>query len=292
MLKGFIVKGMGGLYTVRDEHGQEYILRCKGKFRRIHMSPLVGDRIMFSPGEGEEHGWVEEILPRTSQTLRPPAANVELLVIVVASAPAPDLLLVDRLLIRAWQQNIQPLLVVNKYDLDPEVYKDLAQQYKGANMPVYAVSAKDGTGVDLVKASMKDKLTCFAGQSGVGKSTLINTLIGLELKTGDISRKIQRGRHTTRHAELIEKDGLRLLDTPGFSLLDLEDNMDPVLLQDFYPEFEPYIGECRFAPCYHFSEPGCQVLAAVASGDIAKERMARYHILLDEMKRAWRERYD
>ena len=292
MLNGSIVKGMGGLYTVRDENGREYVLRCKGKFRRLRMSPLVGDMVAFTPGEGEEHGWVEEILPRSSQLARPPAANVELVFIVLAPVPAPDLLLTDRLLIQSRRQNIQPALVVNKCDQDPAWYPRIKRQYQGAEAPIYPVSAITGEGVEELKAAMRGKLSCMAGQSGVGKSTLVNALIGLEMKTGDISRKIQRGKHTTRHAELMEKDGLRLLDTPGFSLLEMGENKDPVLLQEDYPEFEPYLGQCRFSPCYHLSEPGCRVLAAVKAGEIPRERVERYHLLLNEMKEKWRERYD
>ena len=154
------------------------------------------------------------------------------------------------------------------------------------------MSAIEAEGIDELRERMGGKLCCLAGQSGVGKSTLLNTLFGLDLKTGEISRRIERGRHTTRHAELLEKDGLAVLDTPGFSLWEMAEPMDPVLLQEFYPEFIPYQNQCKFSPCYHHTEPGCRVLAAVRDGELNRERIARYHALLCEWKQSWRERYD
>jgi len=248
--------------------------------------------VTFLPGEGEEHGWLEDILPRCSQCLRPPVANVTLQLIVVAPEPAPDLLLVDRLLIRARQQQMNVLVVVNKCDIDPAVAQLMREQYAGANAPVYAVSAKRGEGLDALRAAMAGQLCCMTGQSGVGKSTLLNALLGLELETGAISERIKRGKNTTRHAELLMKDGLRVLDTAGFSLLELDEGMEPIALKELYPEFEEYEGECRFTPCYHDREPGCAVTAACEAGKIDPQRLERYRQLLGEVRQTWRERYD
>ena len=292
MRQGTLVRGFGGFYTVRDAEGQEFTLRCKKKFRRLGLSPLVGDEVLFTPGEGEEHGWLEEILPRSSQCLRPPVANVSLLLIVVAPVPEPDLLLVDRMMVRARAQGMDMLLVVNKCDLDEGLAQELSAQYAGAQVPVYAVSAESGQGLATLRERMGGRLCCLTGQSGVGKSTLLNALLGLSLETGEISRKIQRGKNTTRHAELLIKDGLRVLDTAGFSLLDLDGGMEPVTLKEYYPEFAEYEGKCRFEPCYHDREPGCAVTAACGERAIHPQRLARYRALLAEVRQAWRERYD
>lgn len=292
MKQGTLIRGFGGFYTVRDAEGQEFTLRCKKKFRRLGLSPLVGDEVLFTPGDGEEHGWLEEILPRSSQCLRPPVANVSLLLIVVAPVPEPDLLLVDRMMVRARAQGMDMLLVVNKCDLDEGLAQELQAQYAGAQLPVYAVSAESGQGLAALREGMGGRLCCLTGQSGVGKSTLLNALLGLSLETGEISRKIQRGKNTTRHAELLVKDGLRVLDTAGFSLLELDGGMEPVTLKEYYPEFAAYEGKCRFEPCYHDREPGCAVTAACGEGAIHPQRLARYRALLAEVRQAWRERYD
>lgn len=292
MMRGTLVRGFGGFYVAADAEGAEYTLRCKKKFRRMKLSPLVGDEVLFTPGQGEEEGWVEEILPRRTSCVRPPVANVSLLLIVVSPAPAPDLLLVDRLLVRARQQGMRTLLLVNKCDLDDSLVGELHGQYAGAECPVMALSAVDGRGLEEVREAMAGELCCLAGQSGVGKSTLINAILGLDRETGEISRKIQRGKNTTRHAELVMIGGLRVLDTAGFSLLELEGGMEPVTLKEYYPEFLPHEGACRFSPCYHDREPGCAVTAASKAGEINYERLSRYRLLLADVKQAWRDRYD
>ncbi len=292
MQQGTLVRGMGGFYTVRSSVGDMYTLRCKKKFRRMKMSPLVGDEVLFTPGEGEEHGWLEEILPRRSECLRPPVANVSLLMVAVAPVPAPDLMLVDRMLVRARAQGLRTALIVNKCDLDASLAETIRKQYRGADAPVYAVSAVTGEGLEELRAAMAGEICCFTGQSGVGKSTLLSRLLGLELETGELSEKIQRGKNTTRHAELLMGDGLRVLDTAGFSLLELDSGMEPVTLKDFYPEFVPYEGRCRFQPCYHDREPGCAVAAACEAGDVDAPRWERYRELLGEVRKTWRERYD
>lgn len=292
MKQGTLIRGMGGFYTVADDQGREFTLRCKKKFRRMKISPLVGDQVLFTPGSGEEHGWLEEILPRKSQCLRPPVANVELLLIVVAPVPEPDLTLVDRMMIRARAQGMEMVLVINKCDLDESLAQTLHTQYARAQVAVCPVSAATGAGLDELKARMQGCLCCLTGQSGVGKSTLLNALLGLELETGEISQKIQRGKNTTRHAELLMGDGLKVLDTAGFSLLELDGQMEPIALKTYYPEFARYEGCCRFEPCFHDKEPGCSVSAACEAGEIDPQRLMRYRALLAQVKQAWRERYD
>ena len=294
MMEGWIIEGRGGLYTAQDEAGNEYVLRAKKKFRRQGMSPLVGDRITFTPGQiSDEHGWVEDILPRVSQCLRPPVANVTLLALVVSPQPEPDWYLVDKLLIYAGRQGLQPLLLVNKADLDAEeaVFSHAKAMYAGTGMEVFSVCAARGDGLEALRQRLKGETCCFSGQSGVGKSTLLNALFGLRLETGDISRKIQRGKNTTRHAQLFRMSDVNVMDTPGFSLLEMEENMDPVLLRDYYPEFVPYAEACRFSTCYHASEPGCAVVCACREGKIDPARLKRYQELLAECREQWRNRY-
>ena len=290
--EGVIVKGVGGLYYARGEDGGTHGLRARGIFRRRHITPMVGDRVRFTPGQGEEHGWVEEILPRESQLVRPPVANVRYLVIVLAPAPAPDYLLIDTLIAMALRQGIRPALVVNKCDLDGGTYEAVRSDYAGLGAPLLAVSALSGQGMDGLRSLLASGVCCLAGQSGVGKSTLLCAATGLRLQTGEISQKIHRGRHTTRHAELLFSGEYRVLDTPGFSLLELWDGLEPIRLKEYYPEFAPYEGQCRFSPCYHLSEPGCAVLKAARAGEISQARLERYHLLLKKAQEAWRNRYD
>ena len=290
--EGVIVKGVGGLYDARGEDGGTHVLRARGIFRRRHITPMVGDRVRFTPGQGEEHGWVEEILPRESQLVRPPVANVRYLVIVLAPAPAPDYLLIDTLIAMALRQGIRPALVVNKCDLDGGTYEAVRSDYAGLGAPLLAVSALSGQGMDGLRSLLASGVCCLAGHSGVGKSTLLCAATGLRLQTGEISQKIHRGRHTTRHAELLFSGEYRVLDTPGFSLLELWEGLEPIRLKEYYPEFAPYEGQCRFSPCYHLSEPGCAVLKAARTGEISQARLERYHLLLKKAQEAWRNRYD
>ena len=293
MKKGTLVRGIGSFYTVRDTDLQEYTLRCKKKFRRAHISPLVGDDVLFSPGQGEEHGWLEEILPRRTVSLRPPVANVQKLVIVISPVPEPDLLLVDRQISRAFSQAMDVLIVANKNDLDCMLYDKIKQEYVGTGITVLSASAKNMTGIDELRKALQDrKLCCFTGQSGAGKSTLINALLHVNLETGNISRKISRGKNTTRHTELIEKNGIRIMDTPGFNLLEAENLLEPEMLKERYPEFSQYAGKCRFRECLHDREPGCAVEKAVKEGKISPGRLERYRMLLAETREIWRERYD
>jgi len=290
---GTILQGIGGFYTARDEDGREYILRAQGKLRRERMKPKVGDRVELIPGEGEEHGWICRILPRRNELVRPPVANIDVIVIVVAAAtPDPDLMMVDRLMLNARRAGIAVQLVISKSDLSPDNAGDIVRQYRGAEVSPLQVCAATGAGMEALRERLRGRIHALAGQSGAGKSTMINALYGLDLETGDLSRKIDRGKNTTRHCQLIPVEGGGMvLDTPGFSLLE-SGVFDPVELKDSWPEFTPYEGQCYFQPCYHATEPRCAVLDAVAAGKIDDRRHGRYIALLDEMKLRWRDRYD
>ncbi len=290
-LRGTVISGIGSFYTVRTAEGETYILRAQKKLRRARLSPLPGDEVRFSPPDQSEHGWLEEILPRKTLCLRPPVANVETLIIVLAPEPEPDMLLTDRQIARALYQGMRVILAVNKCDLDRELALRLREEYRTAGIPVFPICARTGEGLEPLREIMQGSLCCFSGQSGAGKSTTINALMMTELETGDLSRKIARGKNTTRTAVLLEKDGLRVMDTAGFSLLEPEKNLPPEALRERYPEFLPYEGKCRFHECLHDSEPGCAVAEAVKAGEVSPARWQRYRTLLAETRENWRNRY-
>lgn len=292
-LQGTVLRGIGGFYTVMDDSGALYTLRAQRKLRRERMKPKVGDRVEMTPGEGEEDGWLQSILPRRNELDRPPVANIDRIVIVAsAAAPEADLMLVDRMLLAARRKGIAPVLAISKCELARARAAEIAAQYRGAQVSAMAVSARSGENLDALRACLRGSVHALAGQSGAGKSSLINALYGTELETGALSEKIERGKNTTRHSELIPlSGGGMVLDTPGFSLLESA-AFDPVELQESYPEFEACEGQCYFQPCYHATEPRCRVLDAVREGRIDAQRHGRYVELLNEMKVKWRERYD
>ncbi len=292
-MQGIILRGIGGFYYAMDDEGAIHTLRAQGKLRRERMKPKVGDRVELTPGDDEEHGWILSILPRRNELVRPPVANIDVIAIVVAAAtPDPDLMLTDRLMLNARRAGIDVRLVINKCDLNPDGAAEIVRQYRGAGVEAVMISAEKGEGIDELREILRGKVHALAGQSGAGKSTTINALYGLDMETGDLSHKIERGKNTTRHCELVPVEGGGMvLDTPGFSLLET-DVFDPVELKEFWPEFEKHEGQCFFQPCYHATEPKCAVRDAVAEGEIDPARHGRYVELLNEMKQRWRERYD
>ena len=290
---GSIMRGIGSFYTVLcDEDGLEYTLRAQKKLRHQKLTPMVGDRVRFTPGEGEDNGWLEEILPRRSVMLRPSVANCDMLMLVVASVPHPDMLLIDKLILRAARGGMTPAICVNKIDLGDALEQSIREEYAGTQLRVFAASAMTGEGIPALREAMRGKVTCLAGQSAVGKSSLINALLGLQLETGGLSRKTERGRHTTRRSEMMASDGMLVLDTPGFSLLELEDGIEPQDFAQLYPEYNELAGECRFRPCLHDREPGCAVKEAVAAGRLSAVRWERYRELLSQVKQNWKGRYE
>ena len=291
-MRGIILQGIGGFYYARDDSGTVYQIRAQRKLRR-GLKPKVGDAVDFLPGEGEEDGWITAILPRRSELVRPPVANIDAVVIVAAAAaPLPDLMMADRLMVNARRAHIDVVLAISKCDLDEGLADAIIAQYRGADCDPVKVSSATGEGIDALRGRLSGRVCALAGQSGAGKSTLINALYGLELETGDLSHKIDRGKNTTRSCQLIPvAGGGMVLDTPGFSLLETE-VFDPVELKDSYPEFTPYEGGCYFQPCYHASEPRCAVRDAVAAGTIDADRHERYRAVLEDMRQRWRDRYD
>ena len=274
--EGRILNSISGFYNVQTPEG---IITCRGRgsLRKGGDSPLTGDLVEISVEHGK--GMVERILPRRNRFIRPAVANVDALVVFAANVnPVTEPFLIDRVAAIAGDQEVPVILCVNKCDLDPAV--DLVRIYEKAGFPVIRASAETGEGVEELRKLLKGKLTAFTGNTGVGKSSMLNRLCPrLHLATGEVSEKLGRGRHTTRHVELycLEEDTY-VADTPGFSSFDT-DQMDVLLkenLQYAFPDFAPYIGDCQFHDCSHRSEPGCKVREAVEAGEIEKTRYDSY----------------
>ncbi|MFA6670963.1 MAG: ribosome small subunit-dependent GTPase A [Bacillota bacterium] len=301
MYEGRIMKGIGGFYYVNTDIG---LIECKprGIFRKDRQTPLVGDKVLVSLIEGSPgQGIIREILPRKNMLLRPSVANVQQCVVVVATQrPQPDLLLLDRLLVLAQINEMDKIICINKMDLDSEgKNQNVIDAYRQVGYVVLCTSTKTGQGITKLKEILKDRVSVFAGMSGVGKSSIMNSMQpGLGLKTGGTSQKLKRGRHTTRHVELLELDfGGMVVDTPGFSSLSLGTvkelkDMEESEFTRFYPEFGNSPGECRFAGCRHISEPDCSVKMAVERGGIAGFRYRNYIKLLEELRQSRRKKYD
>ena len=273
---GRIVRALSGFYDVQLPD-RMVVWRGRGVLRKEHITPLTGDLAEITVENGK--GMVEAVLPRSSSFVRPAVANVDALAIFAANVnPVTEPFLIDRVAAIAGNQNVQCVICINKIDLDPA--QQLRQTYEKAGFPVICTSAKTGEGVQELRAFLQGKLTAFTGNSGVGKSSILNCLCpGLALATGEVSEKLGRGRHTTRHVELFSLgEDTFVMDTPGFSSFDT-DQMDVILkenLQYAFPDFAPWLGRCQFADCSHRAEPGCTVRAAVASGEIVPSRYDSY----------------
>ena len=255
------------------------------------MKPLVGDRVEFVPGKDGEEGWIESILPRKNELIRPSVANVDMLMLVMAPVPLPDLMMIDKLILRARRGGMTPAICVNKTDLENGLPERIEREYAGSELQSFYVSAKTGVGLDLLRPALGGKVTCLAGQSAVGKTSLLNALFGLRMETGGLSEKTERGRHTTRKAELMTFGDALVMDTPGFSLLELEDDLPPEEIAGHYEEYAELSEGCRFQPCLHDREPGCAVRRAVDEGRLSRQRWERYRKLLAEAKEKQKGRY-
>lgn len=283
-LNGILMKSIGGFYYVRCD-GKEYECKARGSFRKSGKSPVVGDKVVISVPE-EGFASIEEIKPRINKLKRPALANIDTLVIVCSTVdPEPNFTVIDKMTSAAVNNNMIPAIVVSKNDLKSG--ERIAEIYRNSEFPVFLCSPDDTEDVNKLKAFLKGKVSAFTGNSGVGKSTLINRIFPeLELQTGQISRKLGRGKHTTRVVELFEIDGCFVADTPGFSTVDLQryEMIDKTQLQYCFPEFEKYLGECQFTSCSHTCEKGCRILQAVADGEIEPSRHKSYVAMYNEVK--------
>ena len=276
MSDGRIIRSLSGFYEVKTDEGM-VTCRARGSLRRGSEIPLTGDLVTISIERGK--GMVEKIHSRRNSFVRPAVANVDALVVFAANVnPVTEPFLIDRVAAIAGDQEVQVYICVNKCDLDPA--KDLIRIYTHAGFEVIAASAETGEGIDQLRELIKGKLVAFTGNSGVGKSSILNRLCPeLQLPTGEVSEKLGRGRHTTRHVELYDLgEGTLVADTPGFSSFDT-DQMDVMLkenLQYAFPDFGVYLGKCQFHDCSHRKEPGCAVTAALAAGEIEPTRYDSY----------------
>ncbi len=283
-LEGLVLRCIGGFYYV-EAADAVYTCRARGAFRRQGLSPVAGDRVVISvPDTGD--GTVEQVLERRNCLVRPPVANVDVLVLVASiREPSTNTLVLDKMIAVAEKQDICPIIVINKTDLgDPRPLEDV---YRRAGFECFVVSALEPQTLQPLRDRLVGCVSVFTGNSGVGKSSILNGLYpSLVLPTGEISQKLGRGRHTTRSASLYRIGDGYLVDTPGFSSLDME-QVEPIAkdeLADCFREFEPYIGSCRFNGCAHYKEPNCAVRTAVERGDIAPSRYESYVTMYEAVK--------
>ena len=288
--EGVIRKALSGFYYVQVGE-EEVTCRARGKFRHKKIVPLVGDRVQITC-QPDGSGSLDEILPRRNAFQRPAVANIDQLVIIASGAiPVSDPFLLDRIISLAESKGCQPILCVNKWDLVPA--RDLLDLYQAAGIPTLAVSAVTGQGIEELRGLLAGKISAFTGNSGVGKSSILNALDpAFSLATGEISEKLGRGRHTTRHVELFPVAGGLIADTPGFSAFDQEkggEALDKDTLAETFREFRPYLGQCQFVGCAHVKEKGCAVLAALEEGKISPSRHRSYVRLytLAKEKKPW-----
>lgn len=286
MIRGRIVKGIAGFYYVKTDQGIIQS-RARGVFRDEKLTPLVGDMVKIKISDEDNTGYVIELEDRTTKLLRPPVANITQAVIVM-SVKNPDIntWLLDKFLVMAEYENLDILITINKCDLDEKEAKRLREIYENIGYRTILTSAVDHIGIDRLKEELKNNITVFAGPSGAGKSSLLNSLYpGFKLQTGDISLKNKRGKHTTRHTELLEvEEDTFVLDSPGFSSLNLDFIKEYENLRSYFKEIESYGSKCKFQSCLHDREPGCNVKAGVENGLIDKDRYKNYLSLLEEIK--------
>ena len=294
-MQGKIIKGISGFYYIHAAGSGIYECKAKGVFRNQNIKPLVGDNVEIAVLD-EEHkkGNIEKVLPRENELIRPAVANIDLALIIFAAAkPQPNFNLLDRFLVMMEYQNIDTIICFNKMDIsDEDFMNELDSIYSKAGYKVMFASATEEKGVESIMELLKNKSTVFAGPSGVGKSSMLNALTkDYKMETGSVSRKIGRGKHTTRHSEIFYVgDDTYIFDTPGFSSLYVP-GMTKESLEDCYGEFEKYKDKCRFVGCAHISEPDCAVKEALAGGHIDESRYENYKLMYNELKEKER-RYD
>lgn len=287
-MHGKIIKGIAGFYYVNVPHEGVFECKARGIFRKDSLKPLIGDNVIIEPLNNENHkGNILEILERKNALIRPTVANINQVMLVFSvNQPKPNLNLLDRFLIMVEKENMKASICFNKIDMlekeDVDFYENI---YSMAGYKVYLTSAKKKIGIEELDSALNNVTTVFAGPSGVGKSSLLNLIQSeINLQTGDLSKKVERGKHTTRHAELIcFKENSYVVDTPGFSSLSIDEIL-PEELKEYMIDFYDYEGKCRFNGCRHLSEPDCAVKQAVADKEIPQSRYDNYCLIYEELK--------
>ena len=283
-MKGQVYKAESSVYEIRCGN-ENFFCTAKGVLKKEKTAVVVGDFVEF---DGKT---INAILPRKNYFSRPAVANVDTVLIVVSSEPKPDFYLIDKLLINALHSNADVIIAVNKSDLRDNLYDKIECQYSGCGIKILKVSVKDLSGIGQLKNFIRNGLTVLAGQSAAGKTSLVNAMLGLSLRTGELSRKVMRGKHTTTFSRIYENDDIRIIDTPGFAVIDADVKKED--LPWLYPEYSILSSKCRFRGCTHINEPDCEIKKSVENGLLSRERYIRYREIFNEIseRRNYNEKY-
>ncbi len=271
---GQVYKAHSDSYSVKHDN-KLYDCRARGILKIRSDGISVGDIVEF------EKGAIKSVRERKNHFIRPNVSNVDLVVAVISPEPKPDYYLVDKLLISAIKEGVEFIIVCNKPDVDDKLIDEIKREYNRLDLPFYQVSAKTGQGIDQLKSKLKGKLSVLAGQSAVGKTSIVNAMFGLDLKTGNLSEKTMRGKHTTTRSEIFEFEDIKLIDSPGFAVLDTFVTAEE--LPEYYPEYFEFSGECKYRGCKHISEPACKVKEMVNKGELSKARYQRYMEIYNDL---------
>ena len=273
-MKGQVYKAESSVYEVKCEN-KFYICTAKGILKKQKTTVVVGDFVEF---DGKTINSVSE---RKNCFLRPSVANIDTVVIMVSPEPKPDFYLIDKLLINSFYNNVEVIIAVNKSDLDDNIYSEIVSQYSSCGVKILSISVKNAYGLEELKKQLKNRLTVLAGQSAAGKTSLVNSIIGLSLKTGELSKKVLRGKHTTTFSKIYEKDNINIVDTPGFAVIDAGVKTEE--LPWLYPDYSLLSDKCKFRGCTHINEPDCEVKKSVEKNILSKKRYLRYKEIFNEI---------